>query len=182
MQKLGVTGHAHLIYPSRCSTDSQLYRRPTKNQAVSATTMRTVKEYPPCEWREYFFSGPSLTVSIDIRTSPSHPGKASCEYCATYSKKPWFLAKNLPQHLKCASHIKSAVEGTWECLSHIRSEELKRLQRLGDQYALPSRPNRPKASVRTKPPPGTDEQRMWDEYDFAQLSESRKPGRSSQSH
>ena len=79
-------------------------------------------------------------VLTDIKTSTLHPGKVSCEYCAGYSKTPWFLAKNPQQHLKCASHPKSANEERArremkELLDRLHAQELDRLQQSGCQYA-----------------------------------------------
>lgn len=112
-----------------------------------------------------------LMVPTDIKTSTLHPGKVSCEYCAGYSKMPWFLAKNLPQHLKCASHLKSANEErarqeTKEILDRLRAQDLERLQQSGHQYAPLSHLERPEAPVPTKLPLDIGEQQMWDDFEL----------------
>lgn len=101
----------------------------------------------------------------------------SCNYCVAWSKTPWFLAKNLPQHLKCASHIKSVGEEqvrqeTRERLDRLRAEDLERLRQPAYQYAQLSRPNQPEVPVPVAPPPDVNEQRMWDDFDFDQSDES----------
>ena len=118
-----------------------------------------------------------LTVDADIKTSESHPGKVSCEYCSGWSKTPWFLAKNLPQHLKCASHVKSAGEElakreTREILDRQRAEDLERLRRSGDQYASLSHARQPEPPVPTKPLPEDAELQMWDDFELDRLGTS----------
>jgi len=110
-------------------------------------------------------------VVIDIRTSASQPGKVSCEYCSAWSKTPWFLAKNLPQHLKCASHLKSAGEECEkreirEALNRLRAQDLERLQRSGHQYAPLSHVRQPEPPGLSKPPPELDEQQMWNDFEL----------------
>ena len=95
----------------------------------------------------------------------------------TWSKAPWFLAKNLPQHLKCASHIKSVGEerarrDTQEHLDRLRAEDLERLRQPAYQYELLSHPNQPNILVPATPPPDIEEQQMWDDFDFDQSGES----------
>jgi len=116
-------------------------------------------------------------VGTDIRTSPSHPGKVSCEYCSEWSKTPWFLAKNLPQHLKCASHLKPAGEEQAkremrEILDRHRAEDLERLQRSGDQYAPLSHVGQPERPVPAKPLPEANEVQMWDDFELDQFGSS----------
>jgi len=118
-----------------------------------------------------------LTALTDIKTSVSQPGKVSCEFCAGYSKTPWFLVKNLPQHLKCASHIKSAGEEqarreAKELLDRLRAEDLERLQQTDFQYAPLSHSRQAEAPIPRKPPPDTDEQQMWDAFELDQSGES----------
>ena len=123
-----------------------------------------------------FFGDPLLTVPKDISTSLVYPGRVSCKYCAAWSKTPWFLAKNLPQHLKCASHIKSASEEqarreTQEHHDRLRAEDHERLRQPTYQYALLSHPNQPKVPLPEMPLPDTNEQQMWDDFDFDRLGE-----------
>jgi hypothetical protein len=113
----------------------------------------------------------------DIKSSPLHPGKVSCEYCAGSSKTPWFLAKNLPQHLRCASHIKSAGEEqarreTKELLDRHRAQDLERLQRSEYQYAQLLHSRQPEVPAPVKPLPETSEQQMWDDFELGQSSVS----------
>lgn len=124
-----------------------------------------------------FTSNPLLTVLKDIKESPSHPGKVSCEYCAGCSKTPWFLAKNLSQHLKCASHIKSASEEqarreVKELFNRRRAQDLERLQRSEYQYAPLSHLGQHEVPVPITPLPETGEQQMWDEFELDQSSAS----------
>ena len=112
-----------------------------------------------------------LTVLTDIKTSALHPGKVSCEYCVGCSKTPWFLAKNLKQHLKCASHIKStgeeqARQETKELLDRLHAQDLERLQQSGYQYAPVSHLRQPEIPVPTKLPPEIGEQQMWDDFEL----------------
>ena len=118
-----------------------------------------------------------LTVTTDIKTSASHPGKVSCEYCSGWSKTPWFLAKNLPQHLKCASHLKSAGEErerreTREALDRLRAQDLERLQRSGHQPVLLSHAMQREPPGPSKPPPELNEQQMWDDFELDRPSAS----------
>jgi hypothetical protein len=110
---------------------------------------------------------------LDIKTSTSHPGKVSCEYCMNRSKTPWFLAKNLPQHLKCPSHLKAmgeeqAKRETKELLDQVRLEDRERLRRSEHQYALLSHSRQLGILGPTESPPEIDEQELWDEFESGQ--------------
>ena len=134
------------------------------------TTMSAAKkEFPPCERGKLFVSDLLLMVGTDIKTSTSYPGKVSCEYCSGCSR--WFLAKNLPQHLKCPSHLKSAGEEqakreTKEALDRLRAEDLERLRQPGHQYASLSHARQPEPPVPINPLPEADELQMWDDFEL----------------
>ena len=129
------------------------------------------KELPPCGWEAIHERFPRTDALTDVQVSGSHPGRVSCEYCAGHSKTPWFLAKNLPQHLKCASHLKSVGEEqarrkTKEHLDRLRAQDLERFQKSEHQYAQLSCSGQPEVQVPTKPPPGIGEQQMWEDFEL----------------
>ena len=81
------------------------------------------------------------------------------------------MAKNLPQHLKCTSHLKSAGEErekqeTREALDRLRAQDLERLQQPGREYARLSHARQPEPPGPSKPSPGLDEQQMWDDFEL----------------
>ena len=129
------------------------------------------KDLPACELQEVFHERPAANVLTDIKTSTRDPERVSCEYCAGHSKTPWFLAKNLPQHLKCPSHLKSASEEqarreTKECLDRLRAQDLERLRQSEHQHALLSHSGQPEVLVSQKLPPEIGEQQMWDDFEL----------------
>lgn len=116
-------------------------------------------------------------VLTGIKTSTLHPGKVTCEYCAGCSKTPWFLAKNLQQHLKCASHLKSAGEEqvrreTKEFLDRLHAQDLERLRQSDYEYAPLSHPGQPEVPVLKKHQPKMNEQQMWDDFELDQSNAS----------
>ena len=88
------------------------------------------------------------------------------------------MAKNLPQHLKCASHLKSADEeqvrrDTKELLDNLRAQDVTRLQQTAEhQYATLSYSRQLKVPAPTKHLPEIDEQQMWDGFESDQSSAS----------
>lgn len=85
------------------------------------------------------------------------------------------MVKNLSQHLKCASHLKSAGEEqarreTKEVLDRLRVEDLERLQRSENQYASLSGVRQTEVPVPVNPPPDVGEQQMWDDLELDQPS------------
>lgn len=120
-----------------------------------------------------FFAGNllRLTILTVIQVSKSHPGRVSCKYCVGHSKNPWFLAKNLPQHLKCASHLKSVGEEqvrqeTKDLLDHLHAPDLEQFQRSKFQYAPLSGSGQPEVPVPMKPPPEIGEEGMWEDIEL----------------
>jgi hypothetical protein len=93
-----------------------------------------------------------LIVAAGIETSIYQPGKVHCKYCKGRSGNPWFLAKNVPGHLACASHLKSAKEEqvrreTREQLDHLPTQDHKRFRQTGFQYVQLSHPRQPEVLV-----------------------------------
>jgi len=129
------------------------------------------KELPSCEWWEAVHEQFITNSPIDIKTSMLQPGKVSCEYCAGHSKTPWFLAKNLPHHLTCASHLKSAGEEQArqeanKRLDLLRTKDLERLERSEYQYAPLSHSRQLEVPAPMKPLPEIGEQEMWDDLEL----------------
>ena len=127
------------------------------------------KELPPCE-RKVCLSDILLIFLADIRTSTQHPEKVSCNYCVQHAKTPWFLEKNLPQHLKCLSHLKSVGEeeartATTERINCLRAEGLARLQQSERWYAPLSQLNQPEVPAPVMPAPEIGELQMWEDFD-----------------
>ena len=80
------------------------------------------------------------------------------------------MAKNLPQHLNCPSHLKAmgeerAKKEAQELLSHLHAQERERLQQSGHQYAPLMHSRQPEVPVLKESPPEIDEQEMWDEFE-----------------
>ena len=87
------------------------------------------------------------------------------------------MAKNLPQHLKCASHLKSAGEEqakreAREILDRRRAEDLERLRQSGDQYAPLSHVGQSEPPVPARLLPEADELQMWDDFELDRFGES----------
>jgi hypothetical protein len=81
------------------------------------------------------------------------------------------LAKNLPQHINCSSHIKAAGEErakqeTKELLDWLHAQDLKQLQRSEYQYVPLLHSRQLKVPVPTKRVPEIGKQEMWDEFDL----------------
>lgn len=87
------------------------------------------------------------------------------------------MVKNLPGHLACATHRKSAEEEqerqrTRELHDRIRAQDLERLQRPESQCAPLSFSTQHDAPVTVRPLPNVDEQQMWEDLEQDQLDTS----------
>jgi hypothetical protein len=134
------------------------------------------KPLPSCEWA-LFVSSLLLIVAAGIETSIYQPGKVRCKYCKGRSGNPWFLAKNVPGHLACASHLKSAKEEqvrreTREQLDHLRTQDHERFRQTGFQYVQLSHPRQPEVPVPMNPSPEIGEQEMWEDFELDRSSTS----------
>jgi hypothetical protein len=112
-----------------------------------------------------------VDTPADIKTSASQPGKVSCVYCATHSRTPWFLEKNLSHHLNRPSHLKAVAEAqakqeTKEIVDRLRDEGLQQLQESGHFYAQLSHSRQLGIPPAMIPPQGVDEKEMWDDFEL----------------
>ena len=146
----------------------------TLNRCSCVATMGPAKKLlPPCElWGDFLVTCCWQSRQILGRCCYIQ-GKWAVSIVQHGPRHPGFSQKNLPQHLKCASHIKSVgVEQAWretqEHLNCLHAKDLEWLWQPAYQYGLLLHPNQPNILVPAMPLSNADEQQMWDDFDFDQ--------------